>query len=83
MADPDSLADVEDLEREDDLDNLGFFVASVAYDAYKAKTGLTDFSERMGVLSPPPMNNENGWDGNQGSLKGIVPRLCARFGAKP
>jgi hypothetical protein len=81
---PDCLAEIEHFPTRDQITILGFSFGSVPFNAYKAKTGLKDFSERMGVLPPSAwrLKNEGIWEDNEESLKRVVPRLYARFGSK-
>jgi len=57
-------------------------MASVAFEAYREKTGQKDFSKALGLLPPPELKNANTWDGKPETLKQIVPRLCVKFATK-
>ena len=83
LADPDSLAEI-DLPPADEIFGVGFDVGSVAFNAYKAKTGLKDFSEKMGVLPPSAhqLKNQGIWGEDDALFKQVVPRLYAKFGSK-
>jgi len=80
LADPDSLADVG-LPTSEEIFSLGFSVGAAAYQAYKAKTGLKDFSQKMGILPPSAwqLKNKGIWESNNESLKRVVPRLYAKY----
>lgn len=82
LANPDSLADLEQIKDGDDIDSEGFSMASVASEAYKEKTEQKDFSQALGLLPPPELKNANTWDGNPETLKQIVPRLHAKYATK-
>jgi len=82
LANPDSLADLELVSDGDSIDSEGFSMASVAFEAYREKTGQKDFSKALGLLPPPELKNANTWDGKPETLKQIVPRLCVKFATK-
>jgi hypothetical protein len=81
IIDPDSLAALNDFHGDDGEGCLGTF-ASVAFDAYEAKTGRTDFWEQIPSLPPSPLMHRDAWDGKPETLEQIVPRLFAKFGRK-
>ena len=83
LTDPDSLVELEEIESGSALGGEGFAIASAAYETYKMKTGRDNFSEMLGLLPPPELRNAGIWDGRFETLKQIVPRLYAKFGARP
>lgn len=77
LADPDSLAEI-DLPSAEQIFDLGFDAGGVASKAYEAKTGLKDYSRKLGVLPPPTLKNQGVWGEDDALFKQVVPRLYAK-----
>jgi hypothetical protein len=78
LRDPDTLAELNHIDGDRHMPLL-FFMSSTAERVFREKSEGGDLFHEIRFLRKPILLNEAAWDGDQRSLRKMLPRLCAKF----